>query len=73
MEEDLALLIRHTPCFHNSSCMYLVKPRVGAAGKETIELYICEAKLQLVREINPLLRGGGDRGPHSLGPSLNPS
>ena len=41
MEEGLVSQVKHVPCVHSSSCTYLVKPRVGAASKKTVELYKC--------------------------------
>ena len=34
-------LVKHRLCFHNSGCTYLVKPRIGATGEETVELFKC--------------------------------
>jgi len=70
MEYDLALMVNCALHPHSFSCMYLIKPGVGAAGEETVELSDCVSqRCCLGRGRSSLLQGGGDRGPHSWEPS----
>jgi len=75
VEYDLVIwLVVCSPCTIPAGCKYLIEPGVGAAGEETIELSSCVSQSYCFgREHNLLLQGGGDMGPHSWEPSLNPS
>lgn len=53
-----------------SSRVYLIEPGVCAAGEETVKLSSCVSQTCCLSQgRNPLLQGGGDKGPRSWGPS----